>query len=400
MKKLLVLATAALSVVAHAERWDSMKNNNPNFFAPVAGGKINLELKALKTEAKLEDDRLGWSDSFWPSNKGGIAYRWNSSNPQPFKYKSPTKEELVSLQRNNPAALEALMNELSPAELYDISQGDYKYSLTKKVLNTYSPKDLWWEGICHGWSLAASHYPEPDKNVVVNKDGIAVPFGASDVKGLMAMHDSFNSKGFYVRIGDRCAVPGKVPGEAFPEDGDVPMPSKKDADRPECRDVNAGAFHAVLANMIGEYSQGFVADVDRFNDVWNQPITGYESVIHNDYYPVTPQEYKSGIDRKVRVTTKMFYGDELEFRTHELELEGIIAFVSKEPVTGTPMQVTSERNYEYVLELDTFGKIVGGEWISDSRPDMLWMKKKDAKFIDGRFPLAGLNTIYKPVPKR
>lgn len=387
MKKLLVAATVLMAASAHAEKWD--KSNNPSYFNIIAGGKMKMELGALPLAAKLKDDRLGWSETFWPSNLGGIAYRWNSPNPQPFKFKLLAKEELQKMSQNQ-------LSELSPAELYDISQGDYKYSLTKKVLNIYSADDLWWEGICHGWSQAASNYPEPDKAVVTNKDGIKVPFGASDVKGLLAMHDAFNSKGIYARIGDRCGVEGKVPGEAFPEDGDAPMPAAKDANRPECADVNAGAFHVVLANMIGVYSKGFVADVDRFNDVWNQPIVGYESSVHEEL-PVSAAEFKNGIAKRVRVVTNMSYGDELEYYSPEAEAEGTLGFVSKEPVTGTQRQVTTTRKYEYILELDSFDNIVGGSWISEARPDMLWMKLKDTKFLDGRFPLAGLNSIYTPV---
>jgi hypothetical protein len=387
MKKLMVFASVLVMASAHAEKWD--KSNNPSYFNIIAGGKMKLGMSELPLEAKLLDDRFGWSESFWPSNKGGIAYRWNSPNPTPFKFKLHTKEELKMMS-------EGQLAELSPAELYDISQADYKYSLTKKVLNTYSEKDLWWEGICHGWSQAASNYPEPAKTVVTNKDGIKVPFGSSDVKGLLAMHDAFNSKGIYARIGDRCAIEGKVPGEAFEQDGDIGMPAPKDANRPECADVNAGAFHVVLSNMIGVFSKGFVADVDRFNDVWNQPVVGYESTLHEEM-PVTAADIKNGINKKIRVVTIMSYGDELEFYSPESEAEGILSFVSKEPVTGTPAQLTTSRSYEYVLELDSFGKIVGGTWISDARPDMLWMKMKDDKFMNGRFPLAGLNTIYKPV---
>lgn len=387
MKKLMVFASVLVMASAHAEKWD--KSNNPSYFNIIAGGKMKLGMSELPLEGKLLDDRFGWSESFWPSNKGGISYRWNSPNPTPFKFKLHTKEELKMMS-------EGQLAELSPAELYDISQADYKYSLTKKVLNTYSEKDLWWEGICHGWAQAASNYPEPAKTVVTNKDGIKVPFGSSDVKGLLAMHDAFNSKGIYARIGDRCAIEGKVPGEAFEQDGDIGMPAPKDANRPECADVNAGAFHVVLSNMIGVFSKGFVADVDRFNDVWNQPVVGYESRLHEEL-PVTASDIKNGINKKIRVVTIMSYGDELEFYSPESEAEGVLSFVSKEPVTGTPAQLTTSRSYEYVLELDSFGKIVGGTWISDARPDMLWMKIKDEKFMNGRFPLAGLNTIYKPV---
>ena len=389
MKKLAVLATLCLVGSAHAEKWNS--SNNPTYFNPVMSTPMSMNMSSLPLAAKLRDERLGWSETFWPANKGGVAFRWNAADPQPFKYKLKSKAELMSMSEEE-------MSELSPAELYDISQGDYKYSLTKKVLGFNSPTDLWWEGICHGWSLAAVHYPEPDQVIVTNKDGIKVPFGSSDVKGLLALHDATNSKGFYVRVGDRCGQKGKVEGEAFPEDGYVAPISSKAAARPECQDVNAGAFHLVIANMIGINSQGFIADIDRYNDVWNQPIVGYESQIMGEE-PVSAADAKAGVVKKVRVKTDMTYGDELEFRTPELEHEGVVGFVSKLPVTRTPMQTNGVRHYEYVLELNVRGDIIGGEWISESRPDMLWMKRKDPAFTNGKYPLAGLNMIYKPVAK-
>jgi hypothetical protein len=399
MKKIIVAATALLAIQAQAAKWDT--SNNPDYFNLIAKTKMKHNLRDLPEAAKLLDDRLGWSETFWPSNLGGIAYRWNSTTPTPFKYESPKKEEILAL-KSNPAKLEALLSTLSPAELYDISQDDFSYSLTKKVLKNYSPKDLWWEGICHGWSQAAANFAEPDKTVVISKKNqIPVPFGSSDVKGLLAMHEAYNSDGLYTRIGDRCAVEGKVPGEAFPEDGDLPYPSEVDANSRKCADTNAGALHIVLTNMIGVNSQGFVADVDRFNDVWNQPVVGYESVVHYDKeIPVTPAEFKSGIARKVPVSTKMIYGDELEFYSPELASEGVIGFVSKDPVTGTSAQTNGEKLYEYILELDSFDNIVGGEWVSKSRPDMIWMKvpkDKSNPFHDGKFPLKGLKDIYKPV---
>lgn len=388
----MVFTTICLSASVYAEKWNAA--NDPNNFNIQSKTPMKFELQRLPLSARLEDKRLGWSESYWPSMLGGIAYRWNHPNPTPFKYKMHTKEEVMRMS-------EQQLSQLSPAELYDISQSDYKYGLTRKVLSTYSPKDLWWEGICHGWALAAIHYPEPDKTVVTNKEGVQVPFGASDVKGLLAMHDSFNSKGLYSRVGARCKVPGKVPGEAFPEDiqsGNDFYPNQKAAETDNCRDVNAGALHVVLTNMIGLNSQGFVADVDRFNDVWNQPVVAFDSQMHEEV-PVTATEFRTGVRRKVRVTTTMIYGDELEFFSEELVHEGVLGFVSKDPVTGTPAQTYGEKKYEYVLELDVAGRIIGGEWISQSRPDFIWMKVKDSRFLNGRFPLAGLNQIYRPVPR-
>lgn len=93
----------------------------------------------------------------------------------------------------------------------------------------------------------------------------------------------------------------------------------------------------------------------------------------------------------------MTYAEELIFWSQKAVDMGYVGFVSKEPVTGTPSQSFSDRSYEYVLELDSFGNIVGGEWISETRPDMIWMKGRDPQFRNGKFPLAGLNAIYKPI---
>ena len=387
MKNLFVAALLCMTASAHAERWNA--SNDPANFDLVATRPVRFNFSELPLEGGLRDARLGWSETYWQANLGGVAYRWNHPDPQPFRYRLFSKKELALMSEEE-------LSQLSPAELYDIAMGDYKYSLTKKVLKMNYPDDLWWEGICHGWALAASNYPEPDRVVITNKDGIQVPFGASDVKGLLSLHDAWNSRGLYSRVGDRCAVVGKVEGEAFPEDGIVPFPGRKAAESENCRDVNAGAFHVVISSMLGLNGQGFVADVDRFNDVWNQPVVGYKSSIIEEL-PVSPSEASQGVARRVRVKTDMEYGDELEFYSKKLVDEGVKGFVQKEPVTGTPYQNRGVRHYEYVLELNSRGDIVGGEWISESRPDMLWMKRPDAKFMNGKLPLEGLNRIYRPI---
>lgn len=379
---LMTLTSAALAVPFKG-------NNDPKFFNGISKSPITTQFAALPLEGMLEDRTLGWSETYWPSNKGGIAFRWNSKEAKPFKEKLLTREEVMKASQEE-------LSVLSPAELYDIAMGDYSYTLTKKVLAEFKPKDLWWEGICHGWAQAASNYSEPEKVVVTNKDGVDVPFGSSDVKGLLSMHDAYNSKGTFVRVGDRCDVKGKVAGEESEEDGPIAPPSKKDADKEKCSDVNAGAFHVVLTNMIGINSQGFVADVDRFNDVWNQPVTSYSSEIAGEV-AATPKEAKRGVKTKLLVKTKMVYGEELVFWSPEEEAKGEVAFVSKEPVTNTIHQAFKFKNYEYIIELDVNGKIIGGTWISETRPDMLWTKRRDVKFLDGKFPLSGLNQIYKPI---
>lgn len=387
MKKFLILSVWIFSVSAYAERWDA--NNNPNHFNKIMGTNVITAYDLLPLTGRLDDERLGWSDTYWPANKGGIAYRWNHPDPTPFRYSFLTKEQIKKMTR-----LE--LEQLSPAELYDISQGDYTFTLTRKTLELFSPFDLWWEGICHGWAQAAANYPEPAKVLVTNPDGIRVPFGSSDVKGLLAMHDAYNSIGTYTHIGGRCSAPGKVPGEGSIRDINRQMPPPEQAESIECRDVNAGAFHVVLANMMGIQGKSLVVDVDRFNDVWNQPLTGYEVTLKEELQ-VSEEQYNYGVARRLKMEMKMIYGEELQFFSTAAAERGDKNFVSKNPVTRTAHQAFRFKMYEYILELDNDDQIIGGEWISLSRPDFIWTKVRDLKFQNYPMPLAGLSGIYHPV---
>lgn len=387
--KIFVLLLLMIADPVKAELYN--RANHPNNFTRIAGINLVLNFNSLPNMGMLSDDRLGWSETYWPSNLGGVAYRWNHPNPTPFKYQLYSKEEIL---RMSPIE----MAQLSPAELYDIANDDYKYTLTHKVLGKYSLRDAWWEGICHGWSQASSHYPEPSPVVVTNKSGIKVPFGASDVKALLSMHEASNFGGKFGFVGQRCRTSGKVPGEGDNRDRNTNPPAGDLANSPECKDVNAGAFHAVITNMLGLVGKGFVADIDRFGDVWNQPITNYSMNIAGEEN-VSPVERSQGIERRVRVEMTMTYGEELKFHTPELEATGALNFVSKLPVTGTPHQKFLSRNYSYIVELDGTGKIIGGEWISETRPDFLWMFERSKNFKNSPMPLANLKNIYRPLKR-
>lgn len=390
MKSLFLASMMIVSSTAFAELYDG--GSHPANFTRIAGGiSITTNFNQLPKVGKLSDDRLGWSETYWPSNKGGVAYRWNHPDPQPFKYKLHTKEELMKMSQKE-------LSQLSPAELYDISNDDYNYTLTRRALNLYTPRDLWWEGICHGWAQAAINYPEPEPIVYTNKSGIKVPIGASDVKALLAMHEGYNYRGqTFGFAGRRCKVRGKVVGEADNRDhpSDRNYPAVELADSPDCKDVNAGAFHVIISNMLGLHGKGFVADIDRFNDVWNQPIAGYTTTVVGEE-PVGAHA-AFGVSKRIRVKLAMTYGEELKFYTPELAAEGHRNFVSKLPVTNTPHQKWLVRNYEYILELNNSGNIIGGEWVSSTRPDFMWLYGRAKEFKNSPMPLAHLKHIYRPL---
>lgn len=390
MKSLMIASLMITSQMAMAELFDA--GSHPSNFTRIAGVTPITSFEVLPLQGRLADDRLAWSESYWPSNKGGVAYRWNSPDPMPFKYRLFSREELKRMDQEQ-------ISELSPAELYDISNDDYNYTLTKTALRLYSPRDMWWEGICHGWSQAAINYPEPAPVIFTNQAGIRIPLGSSDVKALLAMHEAYNYKGeIFAFAGKRCRVNGKVEGEA--DDRDPPAnrayPPTVLAESAECRDVNAGAFHVIISNMIGLLGKGFVADIDRFNDIWNQPIYSYKTVVLGEE-AVEGELALRGVARRLRVKLSMTYGEELKFYTPELAAAGNRNFVSKLPVTSTPHQKYLSREYEYTIELSSDGNVIGGEWVSSTRPDFLWLYGRSREFKNSPMPLAHLKNIYRPV---
>jgi hypothetical protein len=57
----------------------------------------------------------------------------------------------------------------------------------------------------------------------------------------------------------------------------------------------------------------------------------------------------------------------------------------------------SSRTYEYILELNQKGKIVGGEWVGSNKrehPDFIW-RPSEPKLENPNLDLNIINTIYK-----
>ena len=147
------------------------------------------------------------------------------------------------------------------------------------------------------------------------------------------------------------------------------------AERAECRDLNAGAFHVILANFVGIARKGFILDITWDQQVWNHPVTGYSSKI-GDSAPL-PANAALGAVRAVTVETTIFY-----------TIENVPFW---QATNGTPNRTESQKLYKYKLELNSFGQIVGGEWLASDHPDFLWMQGAPA-FKDYFAPL---ESIYR-----
>lgn len=141
----------------------------------------------------------------------------------------------------------------------------------------------------------------------------------------------------------------------------------------ECRDTNPGSFHLVLVQYLSdinapEAKRGFVMDVTREDQVWNQPVYGFETTIKSvenvaDIEDPLAAFRAEGTVQIAHVESKVSYG---------LEAGPYVDYTEH-----NSSNITS-KTYKYSLELDADGYIIGGEWDNGSgyggstAPDFLW----------------------------
>jgi hypothetical protein len=325
------------------EAWDRW--NDPLRYLPRSYWRV---FEKLPLAATL--DQVPWSDSYWPTDEGGIAHRWNGSGGEGGRAQIMERGEAEALTADQ-------VKDLSPAEKYDLLQGDYDFTLTRAELARTKPHAESWEGLCHGWAVASMVFAEPGPLEISNAEGLKISFGSSDIKALLT-YMAAESEGDERVLAQRC-------DSNFSE-----HPNAKK--RPECQDINAGSFHLALVNELGVSARGMVFDRSRGHQVWNHPIFGYSVEVVRDDFP--PREGAApGTAREVKVRTTVDYASESSAAWEKLE-----------PV------VTSEV-YDYRLELDARGRVIGGDWLEETRPDFVW--KKDVGQFEGYYEVLG--TLYE-----
>ncbi len=281
-----------------------------------------------------------WSSDYWPSQAGGINNRWAAPRPSGFHtYDFPRNEVMrMSVQQ---------MKALSPSEKYDIYMGRYDYPLKAEVAGRVSPTAADWEGICHGWVVAALHHAEPQPKVLMNRDGVSVPFGSADIKGLLSFYYAWHADNGSETVGKRCTFGQWTGGEAACD-----------------QDLNAGAFHIIMTNRIGLQGEGIIMDVERWDQVWNQPVIAYRAQVMGEFRP--SQTAARGTVRELRLSTQVWYVNETDNLWN--------------PVHGTQNQKNDSKVFQYRVELNARDEIIGGTWESDERPDFIWQKAKVETF--------------------
>ncbi len=215
----------------------------------------------------------------------------------------------------------------------------------------------WW-GICHGWAPYAISEPAAVNPVEHN----GVTFYPGDIEALMSL---VYGKGLRVKfLSERCNEKAPDPDE----DGRIP--------EDECRDMNPGSLHVVATNMLGIRGQGFVEDRTYDLQVWNQPVKGYDvtnATEDGKLKEVTKAEAIALLDAEGETYT--YNTDAKRFFHVKLALHWITEAPPSQSSHVGESAYTRTDNYEYILETDADGNIMGGEYVGSSRtnhPDFVW----------------------------
>ncbi len=366
MKKISILVLlSVLPVIAlPMAQWDQV--NNPDLM------NINYERNFSKLPLSGKLKTAPWSDDYWATFRGGITYRWNQPIPSEDREFERWSYDLI----NDPQNVNLPLDTLSPAEKYDLFLGRMDFPLTRferqrtKIMKTVPgskeyEKDFKipeWEGLCHAWAPATLFYKNSGPITVTGKLGHKIPFGSSDLHALLTYHLHINKSPRTYFIGSRCLLSFEELEKKLKENKITQAEFDKKINSSKCKDINAGAFHMALANQIALLNQGFVADITRDQEVWNQPVYSYESEILEDKKEAS-EGSAPGTVREITLKTKMGYVQEI---VPTFEALNDLSYFDYE-------------EYEYKIELDGMDKIIGGEWISFNRPDFIW-RSQPVKF--------------------
>jgi hypothetical protein len=342
------------SVSAFADRSWNDANNPSNLES-----NYLYQFSLLPKNGTITDSNKGWSDSYWPATRGYIADRWQiPGSGFSFKdYDLPTPERISSMSPSE-------INLLSPAEKFDIIRNKLDLPLITRLRKANPTDGDWWRGLCNGWTQASLNFNEPMPIVYTSRlNGIKVPLGSSDIKALMAYYyaqidrtsyNSDNKNAGY--IGKACRVKDRI------------LLGLTGA----CSDMNAGAFHIALTNELGIRHRGVAMDRDPDTEVWNQPFVGFETRVLSVRTSDLAKNKTDGTVKEVTVSTTVKYVNEL-YDTNNPALENDKHVSPRYEALGKGNQHYGIATYEYVLELDSADRIIGGDWTGgDPHPDFMW----------------------------
>lgn len=341
---------------------------------------LDYRVDALATSGSAQ--RRPWADTYWPTYQDGINHRWqrtgsflhdlspaekfdaafNDWDPERVRGLRPYRAEYGHFdapfdpsyyEKLGPLARECSLRYGNVRTRNAAAAGLLRPDGSAKSGNQaedYGGVEAWF-GLCHAWAPAAILEPEPLRAVEHN----GIRFEVSDIKALLIA--CYNGTAAQM-VGSRS------------EARDLELDDRGRAKKADDRDVNPGAFHVLLGNLLGRDRRAFCEDRTANYEVWNQPVQEYR---------VRKLEEVSEAQAVALVQSDGDYRfNESATRFYHVRTE--VDYITESPASTRPnaQGEAQERTdpYEYVLEVDTQGNIIGGEWVGTSRsehPDFLWL---------------------------
>jgi hypothetical protein len=178
-----------------------------------------------------------------------------------------------------------------------------------------------------------------------------------------------------------------------------------------CRDANPGAFHLTMVSLMSKGANtdkpthGFVMDVTRDDQVWNHPVSRYESVMGEPTKLKIDASEDPFTDWRAPGTQSIV--DVITTVEYAVENGPQLTYTKADEATHTI-------HLRYTLELDKNGMVIGGEWHPNTsssakpksgkdlleslakiatnfapkklvHPDFIWGPKPSASINDGFF---------------
>lgn len=370
-----------------------------------------------------------WGGSFWPLNQGMVGNTYQNKDydtfifslTEHFSWKENVKDFKQRAIKVHPMIYsldEKELAQLAPSEKYDILLGDTSFDLTNRVWNyaeKWGREKKWgflssinlpdgyripeasklmalWEGICHGWAVAAGHSPRAEKTVWVTlPNGKRMPFYPNDIKALVSLmwaHSTIQDNVIFE--GNRCnrKNPSK---DKYGRYIDVEKDRDDTEILPRCADVHPAILHTSVMNILGIEGRSFVVDHAPKATIANQPVSGYEISYFN------PMTGKDGDLRESLVATTDYAKDPFKVSrnrdaTSIVGVEMKMFFVDwefprKKEFNSAEDDKIKDFTFRYDLEINYYGQIVGGQWRVNKKgsassgdtkqPDFFWVVPKD-----------------------
>lgn len=353
---------------ANGESRELMANTDIARLEAFFQSKLEVNFEKLKQFKSGSAVTAPWPASYWPTFKDGINDVWDTtSKMSPAEkyaraYGLDPKDFMTKVSQTSGVLSQSTRTQCKDdSDCTRLKDGSACAKRAGESRGNCIPK---WFGVCHAWAPAAIVEREP--RCPVTKKGVT--FQPVDIKALATQaYDGLNLGTVFT--GSR--YNGADQPENLDDDGRF-----KDATR---RDIGPGFFHIALANIMGMRKTSFIVDVSSGAEVWNQPVRSYDAYTMME---VSKEDALRELFPKKK--TYDFNPSAKKLIFVQTKFEYIVEATENGPLvsTGRVDSYTTTVYYEYLLELDGKGDIIGGEWVRDSRkthPDFLWFPESAGK---------------------